>query len=330
MCWRCTHFLCKSCSAPDPSPRSLCLLHLIDTLVTLTLQFHYDLGKALLSVCEGIDVGDTILVIASQINHGKESIQKNDELCISMAELNMAAGKKAIESCRHKMAYSYLENALSLLPDDHWSSNYDLSLRVSFMMASAANSSSMYEEAENLLQQIFERARSMADKLPSYHLLVTSECIRSFLDFDMMTYICIVLILFLCCHLCAVFFSQGKVVDAYNTCSSMLSHLGETIPENVTPQAVEAIVPETLNKIEKGYNEEWIGKKIENASIRQILKFYTALISASYLFKEPHVMAYFVCRTVQLSLKYGVSKYTPLAFLQLSNIVMNFENAAFI
>ena len=127
-----------------------------------------------------------------------------------------------------------------------------------------------------------------------------------------------------------VFFSQGKAVDAYNTCSSMLSHLGETIPENVTPQAVEAIVPETLYKIEKGYNEEWLGKKIENASIRQILKFYTALISASYLFKAPHVMAYFVCRTVQLSLKYGVSKYTPLAFLQLSNIVMNFENAPFI
>ncbi len=172
--------------------RSLCLLHLIVTLVTS--QFHYDLGRALLSACEGRDVGDTILVIASQINHGKESIQKNDELCISMAGLNMAAGKKAIKSCRHKMAYSYLENALSLLPDDHWNSNYDLSRHITFMMASAANSSSMCDEAENLLQMILEKGRCMTDKLPSYHLLVTSECIHVFFDYDVMTCICMVLI----------------------------------------------------------------------------------------------------------------------------------------
>ena len=288
------------------------------------------MGKALLSACEGRDVGDTVLVIASQINHGKESIQKNDELCISMAELNMAAGKKAIESCRHKMAYSYLENALSLLPDDHWDSNYDLSLRVSFMMASAANSSSMYDVAENLLQQIFEKARCTADKLPSYHLLVTSEYIHVY-SVDVMRCTCMILILhYNLLSPALVFLSQGKAVDAYNTCSSMLSHLGETIPENVTPQAVGSAVPETLYKIEKGYNEEWLGKKIENESVRQILKFYTALISASYLFKEPHVMAYFVCRTVQLSLQHGVSKYTPLAFIQLSNIAMSFDTAAFI
>eukprot|EP00986_Skeletonema_menzelii_P003846 scaffold1255_cov199-Skeletonema_menzelii.AAC.2 len=147
-----------------------------------------------------------------------------------MAKLNIAAGEKAIESCRHKTAYSYLDNALSLLPDDHWNSNYDLSLRVSFMMASAANSSSMYDEAEILLQRIFDKGHCTTDKLPSYHLLIT------------------------------IFLSQGKVVDAYNTCSSMLSHLGETIPETVTPQAVEAIVPETLYKIEKHYGAECSGR----------------------------------------------------------------------
>ena len=110
----------------------------------------------------------------------------------------------------------------------------------------------------------------------------------------------------------------------------MLSHLGETIPETVTPQAVEAIVPETLHMVREIYGAEWLGKKIENEPVRQILKFYTALITASYFFKQPYFVAYFVCRMVQLSLQHGVSKYTPLAFLQLSNIVMSFDNAAFI
>eukprot|EP00985_Skeletonema_marinoi_P010855 scaffold5091_cov165-Skeletonema_marinoi.AAC.1 len=62
-------------------------------------QFHYNLGRVLHSVCEGKDVGDTILLIATQINHGKEFILKDNELCLPIAKLNMAAGKMAIDSC---------------------------------------------------------------------------------------------------------------------------------------------------------------------------------------------------------------------------------------
>ena len=131
------------------------------------------------SVCEGKDVGDTILLIATQINHGKEFILKDDELCLPFAKLNMAAGKMAIDSCRHKTAYSYLEVASSLLPNDHWESNYDISLRLSFMMASAANSSCKYDEAEIILQRILKEARCTKDKLPSYFVLSQRKCIFS-------------------------------------------------------------------------------------------------------------------------------------------------------
>eukprot|EP00986_Skeletonema_menzelii_P020632 scaffold31864_cov394-Skeletonema_menzelii.AAC.1 len=46
-------------------------------------QFHYDLGKALYSICNRKGVGDTVsLAIASQINHGKEWILKDKDLSI--------------------------------------------------------------------------------------------------------------------------------------------------------------------------------------------------------------------------------------------------------
>ena len=131
------------------------------------------------SVCEGKDVGDTILLIATQINHGKEFILKDDELCLPFAKLNMAAGKMAIDSCRHKTACSYLEVASSLLPNDHWESYYVISLRLSFMMASAANSSCKYDDAEIILQRILKEARCTKDKLPSYFVLSQRKCIFS-------------------------------------------------------------------------------------------------------------------------------------------------------
>ena len=141
------------------------------------LQFHYNLGKTLYSIWEGKDVGDTISLIASQINHGKETIQKDNELCMPIVKLNMAAGKKAIDRCHHKTAYSYLDTAQSLLPDDHWESHYDVSLQLNFMMARAANASCKYDEAELILQTMCERSRCLQDKLPAYFLLVTSECL---------------------------------------------------------------------------------------------------------------------------------------------------------
>ena len=127
------------------------------------------------SICKGKDVGNTIFLIASQINHGKEFIEKDDALRKPVAKLNMKAGKMALDGCDHKMAYHYFAAALSLLPDS-WESNYDLSLRLNFLMARAANSSCRYDEAEVTLQTICKRARCFQDKLPSYHLLVMSEC----------------------------------------------------------------------------------------------------------------------------------------------------------
>ena len=130
-------------------------------------------------VCDGKNVGDTILVIAAQINHGREFIRTDDELCLPIVKLNMSAGKMAIDSCRHKAAYSYLEVASSLLPIDHWESHYDISLRLGFMMASAANSSCKYDDAEMILRRILKEARCTKDKLPSYFLLSRSKCIVS-------------------------------------------------------------------------------------------------------------------------------------------------------
>ena len=93
-----------------------------------------------------------------------------------VAKLNIKAGKLALDGCDHSMAYHYFAAALSLLPDDSWESNYDLTLRLNFLMARAANSSCRYDEAEVTLQTICKRAVCLQDNLPSYYLLVMSEC----------------------------------------------------------------------------------------------------------------------------------------------------------
>ncbi|KAL7427131.1 hypothetical protein ACHAXM_000715, partial [Skeletonema potamos] len=135
-------------------------------------QLHYNLGKTLYYICENKDVGDTIFLIASQINHGRECIQKDGkELSIAVAKLNMKAGKKALVGCDHQTAYFNFHVALSLLPEDNWESYYDLTLQLNLLMARAANSSCKYDEAELILQTICGKAHCLHDKLPAFVLL---------------------------------------------------------------------------------------------------------------------------------------------------------------
>ena len=137
------------------------------------------------SVCEDKDdVGYTVLLIASQMMYGKEFIQQDDEeVVIALAELNMRAGKQAMDGCDHKTAYSYLQAALSLLPSNHWELHYDLSLRLYFLVACAANSNLKADEAELILNKILENTRCIEDKLPSNFLLSQSKCRLVFLYF---------------------------------------------------------------------------------------------------------------------------------------------------
>lgn len=118
--------------------------------------------------------------------------------------------------------------------------------------------------------------------------------------------------------------------EAYNTCSTVLTLLGETLPEIVTPGLVGGLIPETLNMYTEVYSDDWIEKKMEDNTRCNVMKFYSLMATASYFFKPLHVVAYCICKMVQLSLRHGLCKYTPKALMILSSFVIRFDNAALI
>ena len=74
--------------------------------------------------------------------------------------MNMKAGKRAADRLSHQTAYSYFHIASSMLPQDQWENQYDLTLQLSFLLASAANCSCKYDEAQLILQTIIRNARN--------------------------------------------------------------------------------------------------------------------------------------------------------------------------
>ncbi len=119
------------------------------------------------------------------------------------------------------------------------------------------------------------------------------------------------------------------MIEAYTTCSSILSKLGEIVPEAVTPERVGSMVPETLNMYTEVYGDDLLGKKKDD-SLCYVMKFYNIMATAAHFFKPSHIVVYIICKMVQMSLRHGVCQETPLAMMQLSSFVIRFDNAALV
>lgn len=127
----------------------------------------------------------------------------------------------------------------------------------------------------------------------------------------------------------SVYFGQGKIVDTYDTYSSILAQLGEDVPETVSFESISAMVMDTLRMYGELCDDNWLEKKMESRSLQNVEKFYSALKNVA-VFHKPQMVGYLVCKMVQLSLNHGVCQHTPTALLNLSWIInRDGDNAAF-
>ena len=69
------------------------------------------------------------------------------------------------------------------------------------------------------------------------------------------------------------------------------------------------------------FDKDWLGKKMEDVKLQNVVKFYGAMAAHAFLCKAKHMRGYFICKMAQVSLNHGPCSYTPIAFLKLSSFV---------
>ena len=139
--------------------------------------YHYQVGMVLLS---SPNVDDSLVsIMIDQINHGVgESVQSEKDR-ILIAELNYKAGGTAMAHSGFVKAFSYFETAKSLLPEDHWTSQYYFSIRLFLSLSNAAFACGYGNLADEALNAILREAKCLEDKLVSNFLYCNCMCSRS-------------------------------------------------------------------------------------------------------------------------------------------------------
>ncbi|MGB5967877.1 MAG: AAA family ATPase [Spirulinaceae cyanobacterium] len=140
-------------------------------------EVHLQVGQLLLNNTPQEQLEENIFAIVNQLNFGSELFSSQSERD-DLAQLNLAAGKKAKRAAAYKPALNYLEKGLQFLSSNSWEYQYDLTLNFYLETVETQYINTQFEEAESLCAVVLENVKELLDKVKVYELKIQAYIAR--------------------------------------------------------------------------------------------------------------------------------------------------------
>ena len=135
-------------------------------------QTHLEIGRRLLANMN--EQADNIFEVADHLNRAAELISDRsgrDEI----ARLNLLAAQKAKSTTAYAAAKDYANAGRSLLAENSWSTQYDLTFNLSVTSLEAEFLNTNYEAVESLAKIVLAQAKTMLDRVKVYEVLIQAD-----------------------------------------------------------------------------------------------------------------------------------------------------------
>ena len=135
---------------------------------------HLDIGRLLLANTSETELDEQIFDIVNHYHQGVELLSDRNEK-IQLAELNLAAGRKAKLSSAFSTAAEYFRRSVALLDDNKWDEHYELTLHVYNELIQACYLTIQNEEVRVLFDTILNHVKNNVDSTVAYKTLIMSN-----------------------------------------------------------------------------------------------------------------------------------------------------------
>jgi len=251
------------------SPHERCLIHAL-----------YGMALASFSTRESDD--SVLFTAATQLNLGGPNAIQDTSQGVTVAALNLRAGKKAIEMSDFGAAYSYLDNGISFLPEGHWQDHYDLSLEMFELAAKCALTNGDFASLKLLSDQVVKEARCFEDGLNVMYFAT-----------------------------CALTYSS-RLPDSIQQSLGILRKLGIDLRQS---RSKEECVQETKMLLSTLTDEEILNtRQMTDPTMIVALKFL-AKLEIGMTQTKPGSVPFVTQKIIELSLAKGMSPMSPIGFV---------------
>ncbi|XXX82612.1 AAA family ATPase [Sorangium sp. So ce134] len=143
---------------------------------------HLTIGRRLLSRASPEELPRRVVEIVGHLNAGRRLLQPGPERQ-QVASLNLEAARRLHASAAYTAAAAHAAVGVELLPDDRWSSCYELSFELCALWAECNALSGDFAQAERLYPEMEAAARSDLDRIRVYMLeMAQAELQGRYLD----------------------------------------------------------------------------------------------------------------------------------------------------
>lgn len=245
---------------------------------------HLKIGRLLLKQTDPKNIQDNIFPVVNQLNYGIDLVisekEKND-----VARLYLTAGKKAKENAAYIPATSYFNTGITLLSDNCWRDEYDLTFGLYKEKMECAFLGRNYDEAERLFDFVLDRTNSAMDK-------------ATLLNFRLTMYA-----------------SFGKHREAINMGAAALKLLGQSFSLSTGQYELTFKFLWLRSRLYKRRVDKLANMPdIKDPRHRLIMKILQDMAFSIYLL-DPFLFASLAFKIFELSLKYGNSATSSLGYV---------------
>jgi len=226
---------------------------------------------------------DSILfTAANQLNLGGPNAIQQTSQSVTVAALNLRAGKKAMEMSDFGAAYSYLNNGMSFLREGHWQEHYDLSLELFELAAKCALTNGDFASLKLLSDEVVKEARCFEDGLNVMYFAT-----------------------------CALAYAL-RLPDSIHQSLGILRKLGIDLRQS---RSTEECVQETKMLLSTLTDEEILNtRQMTDPTMIVALKFL-AKLELGMTQTKPGSVPFVTQKIIELSLAKGMSPMSPIGFV---------------
>ncbi|WP_438037255.1 AAA family ATPase [Sorangium sp. So ce204] len=140
-------------------------------------EMHLRIGQLLLSAQRAEERDDALFDVVGHLNHGAALLRSQAERD-EVAALNLRAGRKAKAAAAFRSAAALFAAGLSLLAPASWEARHELTYDLTFERAHVAYITGAFDEAERLLEELRDRARTRHETVAASALVAALNVTR--------------------------------------------------------------------------------------------------------------------------------------------------------
>jgi PAS domain S-box-containing protein len=240
---------------------------------------HVRIGRVLVArMTDGL--AEHLFDVANQFNRGAALVIDRDEKA-RVASIDLRAGRKAKASAAYASARAYFAAGMALLDESDWSSQYELTFRLWLERAECEFLTGHFDEAEQLIGELLQRAAAKVDQADAYRLRVQLHLMKS---------------------------ENQEAVTAALTC---LRGFGIDMPEHPTQEEVQAEYEAFCQTLNGRSIESLIDLPLMTDPERRAAMQVLAVLLVPAYSTDRRLHCLHLCRMVNLSMQHGTSGDSP-------------------